>query len=89
MKKCLHCHVAGRVQGVSYRAATQAMARSLRLTGHAGNLPDGRVEVIACGEEADLQTLEKWLWTGPALARVSDVACTWSDAQDFAGFQTR
>ncbi len=32
--------------------------------GYARNLPDGRVEVLACGEEAAVSTFVDWLWIG-------------------------
>ena len=44
--------VAGRVQGVYYRATAARHARELLITGYARNLPDGRVEVLAYGNEA-------------------------------------
>jgi len=65
--------VSGRVQGVFYRASTRAQARQLALTGHARNLPDGRVEVIAHGSPAALDALERWLWQGPPAAEVGAV----------------
>ncbi|HEV2621212.1 MAG TPA: acylphosphatase [Frateuria sp.] len=65
--------VSGRVQGVFYRASTREQALQLGLTGHARNLPDGRVEVFAYGEAAALDALERWLWQGPAAARVTDI----------------
>ena len=65
--------VSGRVQGVAYRAHTRREAQHLGLTGYAKNLPDGRVEVIACGDETALAALESWLWRGPPLARVDAV----------------
>jgi acylphosphatase len=64
------CLVAGRVQGVFYRASTQARARALGVTGYALNLPDGRVEVLACGAPAAVEALCEWLWEGPPAAHV-------------------
>jgi acylphosphatase len=65
--------VAGRVQGVYYRAATVAEAQRLRLRGAVRNLPDGRVEVIAAGDDAAHRELAAWLWRGPPAARVDSV----------------
>ena len=50
---CKKCLVGGRVQGVFYRATAARRARELGIHGHARNLPDGRVEVLACGHEPD------------------------------------
>jgi acylphosphatase len=65
--------IAGRVQGVYYRAATADRARELRLHGSVRNLPDGRVEVIAAGDAVAQQVLAMWLWQGPPAARVDGV----------------
>ncbi|RMH89479.1 acylphosphatase [Lysobacter pythonis] len=65
--------VGGKVQGVWYRAGAQREAEKLGLCGHALNLPDGRVEVLAIGDVAALDALERWLRQGPPLARVDDV----------------
>ncbi len=73
--KTLVFHVSGRVQGVHYRAATRAQARRLGLLGYAKNLPDGRVEVVAHGDDAALAELEAWLRLGPPLAAVAAVVC--------------
>ena len=62
--------VTGRVQGVFFRASTRQEALRLRLTGYAKNLPDGCVEVLACGDPAAIADLERWLKLGPPLARV-------------------
>lgn len=70
---CIRCYVTGRVQGVFFRASTRDRARQLGLTGSAVNLPDGRVEVLACGEQAALDVMREWLWQGPPQANVSDV----------------
>jgi acylphosphatase len=73
MKICIRFLVSGRVQGVWYRASTQQVARQLELTGHARNLLDGRVEVLACGPRERLNELESWLWQGPVHARVTGI----------------
>ena len=49
---CKKCLVGGRVQGVFYRATAARRAQELGIHGYARNLADGRVEVLACGEEA-------------------------------------
>jgi acylphosphatase len=67
------CLVSGRVQGVYYRASARERARAGGVTGYARNLPDGRVEVLACGEEEAVQAFIEWLWIGPGAARVSEV----------------
>jgi len=52
---CRRSFVSGRVQGVFYRATCVRKARDLGLTGFARNLADGRVEVLACGDEASVR----------------------------------
>jgi acylphosphatase len=69
-KKCL---VGGRVQGVFYRATAAQRARELGLTGHAINLPDGRVEVLACGEGEAVNRFIEWLWIGSSASKVTSV----------------
>ncbi len=63
--------VAGRVQGVGYRAFAVRAAQALRLRGGARNLDDGRVEVVASGAVHALDRLESALSEGPRLARVT------------------
>jgi acylphosphatase len=86
MKTCVRCFVSGDVQGVSYRAATRHKARALGVTGYARNLHDGRVEVLACGEEEAVQALQEWLWQGPPWASVTDVVWETVAFQDQGGF---
>jgi acylphosphatase len=65
--------VSGRVQGVGFRFFTQDIARREGLTGIVRNLADGRVEVVAEGDDESLTRLEAALWRGPSHARVKDV----------------
>lgn len=88
MSRCRRCLISGRVQGVFYRASTRRRAEALGLTGHARNLPDGRVEVFACGRQEALDALEAWLWQGPAAADVTDVSCEPVEAESPKRFST-
>jgi len=69
----IHCWVSGKVHGVWFRAETQKIAKNLGLTGWVRNLPDGRVEVLACGERSATEQLASWLQHGPELAKVTEV----------------
>jgi acylphosphatase len=71
--QCKKCLVGGRVQGVFYRATAARRAQDLKLRGYARNLPDGRVEVLACGEEEALHAFVSWLWVGSSAAKVTSV----------------
>jgi acylphosphatase len=73
-RQAVRCLVAGRVQGVYYRAATADEAARLSLDGWVKNLADGRVEVVAAGEPESIAALARWLWKGPPAARV-DAVC--------------
>jgi acylphosphatase len=70
---CNRCLVRGRVQGVFYRASAQQRAQELGVHGYARNLPDGRVEVLACGEASAVEAFVGWLWTGSSASRVTAV----------------
>ncbi|MHB8741893.1 MAG: acylphosphatase [Sulfuricaulis sp.] len=86
MNCCRHYLVSGRVQGVFYRSSTESTARQLGLTGWVRNLPDGQVELVACGEEIRLNELESWLWQGPPRAHVEKVTAQQVTVQVFASF---
>ena len=73
MKECRRFRVEGRVQGVWFRESTRRQAQPLGITGHARNLPDGSVEVLACGTPGALDQLAKWLQEGPSMANVTGV----------------
>jgi acylphosphatase len=70
---CRRFLVSGRVQGVAYRAFTRMHADALGLSGWAANLRDGRVEVVAMGDAARIETLLERLREGPPAARVTSI----------------
>lgn len=88
-KISIHCYVSGKVQGVWFRASTQEQAKRLGLTGWACNLADGRVEVLASGEQEKLAELYEWLKRGPELAEVTNITYEEISFQEIQGFETR
>ena len=88
MKKRLRVIVSGRVQGVFFRAHTEEKARALGLSGWVRNSADGRVETIAAGEPALLQTFLEWCHHGPPAAKVTHIESRWETATgEFQSFQ--
>ena len=80
--------IEGRVQGVFFRESTRRVAESLNITGHAINLSNGNVEVLACGEGAAIDELANWLEDGPRMASVDSVAVEDVDATPQERFTT-
>jgi acylphosphatase len=86
---CKRCLVSGLVQGVFFRVSTREQARQLGVTGFVRNLPDGRVEVLACGSEERVAALCTWLQHGPAHARIKSCECRPAHGLDTTQFEIR
>jgi len=82
MSACQNFIVSGQVQGVFFRASTQQYAQGIGLRGWVRNLPDGRVQVEACGDADQLASLQEWLWQGPQYAVVSEVVAESSNGEE-------
>ena len=80
--------VTGRVQGVGFRWWTRRQATALKLSGWVMNGDDERsVSVVAEGDAAALDELERRLGTGPQAASVESVRATRSPASgEFESF---
>ncbi|MGH3977953.1 MAG: acylphosphatase [Pseudonocardiaceae bacterium] len=82
--------VYGRVQGVGFRWWTRARARELGLAGHAANLDDGRVEVVAEGPREACEQLLAALRSGWAPGQVHSVVEHFAQASgDLGSFVAR
>lgn len=82
--------VHGRVQGVGFRWWTRSRALALGLAGHAANLSDGRVEVVAEGPRDACEQLLAALRSGSAPGHVRLVTERFSAARgDVRGFVER
>jgi acylphosphatase len=67
-------YVSGTVQGVGFRFFAEREAARLGVAGYVKNMFDGRVEVYAIGNAAQLDALKSELWRGPRMAGVDKVA---------------
>lgn len=80
--------VHGAVQGVGFRWWTRSKALELGLVGHASNLADGRVEVVAEGPRDHCEQLLAALRSGNTPGWVDTVVERWSEPKgtlsDFA-----
>ena len=65
MKKRLTAHYEGRVQGVGFRLNASRTATGYEVTGTVRNLPDGRVELVAEGEEEELRAFLEGIAESP------------------------
>jgi len=82
--------VDGRVQGVGFRWWVGQRAEELGLSGIATNLDDGRVEVIAEGDEQACRDLLALLRGGGTPGRVARVTDRWARPQGgYHGFAAR
>jgi acylphosphatase len=66
-------YVSGTVQGVGFRFFAERVAARLGLAGYVKNLFDGRVEIYAIGNAAQLDALKDELRRGPRMATVTEL----------------
>ena len=59
--KGVEVHYSGRVQGVGFRFTAERFANDYGVKGYVKNLPDGRVELVAEGEEETVKQFLKAL----------------------------
>lgn len=79
--------VSGRVQNVGYRPKVSTIAKEFGLTGSVQNLEDGRVRIIAEGEESNLDRFLYAIMIKNILIDVKDVEVEHADATgEFANF---
>ncbi|MDK8763022.1 acylphosphatase [Corynebacterium sp. MSK218] len=89
----LAAFVLGSVQGVGFRWWTRSRALELGLAGHATNLQDGRVQVVAEGPREKCERLLELLREEPSTTRrpgvVEAVVEQWAEPRGESGFIER
>jgi acylphosphatase len=86
MKK-VTLHISGNVQRVGYRAKVMSIANALGIKGFIQNLPDGRVKIIAQGEQSELDKLIQAINISNSLINVTNIEQEYSTySDDYEGF---
>ena len=78
--KRLTAYVSGKVQKTGYRAKVTDIARALGFSGFVENLDDGRVRIVAEGEEDRLKWFEESIDIKNTLIQVSTIEKEYSSA---------
>lgn len=86
-RKAVRLVIAGRVQGVFFRAWTVETANGLGLDGWVRNNPDGTVEAVAAGPADQVDRFVAACHDGPSRARVERVDVTPADEPGESGFR--
>jgi acylphosphatase len=84
----MHISYSGQVQGVGFRYTVRSVAHGFEVTGVVRNLPDGRVEVVAEGERAELVEFGQAIRESELAHFIRQEDVSWSAAKnDFRGFE--
>ena len=86
---CYRVIVRGYVQGVWFRQSCRRYAVELGLTGSVRNRPDGTVEAVFEGAEADVAKAIAWCRVGPPAAEVVGVEVSAEEPTGRPGFSVR
>jgi acylphosphatase len=80
----------GNVQGVGFRYSVRQIAKGFDITGSVRNLPDGRVELLATGEEEELRAFLEAIGQSELRAHIKKHSeAPLSDPPPFRGFEIR
>ena len=87
-RRRMNAFFSGRVQGVGFRYTAKTVATGFEITGLVKNLPDGRVELVAEGAQAELEAFHAALHDAGLAGFIRDEQVIWADAKnEFRGFE--
>lgn len=87
-RRRMHIFYSGRVQGVGFRFTVRGVAAGYEVTGSIRNLPDGRVELVAEGEQSELDAFREAILASGLRGFVRDEKISWGEASsDMRGFE--
>jgi acylphosphatase len=84
----LHVYFSGHVQGVGFRYAVKALSLEFDVTGWVKNLEDGRVDMLAEGDQDELEAFQEAIPDAGLRSFIRDTQTHWSEgAGGFRGFE--
>jgi len=89
MTKHVNIKISGKVQGVFFRASAKDKAEELGIRGFVCNETEGSVYVEAEADEAELEQMISWCWTGPPRAKVDKIEVADGVVKNFKTFEVR
>ena len=87
--QCVHLIVSGKVQGVFFRDSTRRKAIELDLVGYAKNMYDGNVEVVAQGDEENINELIEFIKNNPGHSKIKEVKINYKELENFNEFEIK
>ena len=83
----VNVHYSGRVQGVGFRYIVKSLVPGYEVLGTVKNLPDGRVEMVAEGQQVELEDFLQAIRDSGLRRNIQDEELEWGEAEDkFRGF---
>lgn len=83
----VNVHYSGRVQGVGFRYIVKSLVPGYEVLGTVKNLPDGRVEMVAEGQQVELEYFLQAIRDSGLRRNIQDEELVWGEAEDkFRGF---
>lgn len=85
--KHINIRITGKVQGVSFRATTKAIADQMSVRGIVKNEKDGTLYIEAEGDDTSLEVFEEWCHEGPDRAKIETVDITPGEMKNYRNFE--
>lgn len=85
--KTAHLEIAGKVQGVFFRARAREIAEIHNISGWIRNTDDGKVEACISGEDNAVEEFILWCNDGPEKANVENVLVNYTLLKEFDKFE--
>ena len=83
----VNVHYSGRVQRVGFRYIVKSLVPGYEVLGTVKDLPDGRVEMVAEGQQVELEDFLQAIRDSGLRRNIQDEELVWGEAEDkFRGF---